>query len=174
MGKSRHTIKRVVNAVHISAIYLALVLLVAMAIIIVTNVFMRYVLNSGLQWAEEISKVLMVWFTFIGMAVGVKQGLHISIHILPRNLPAWLDRFLIWIKDLITLAIAVVFLVFGIKLVQFTSTSIMPATQWPSSLLYLILPVSSVLILSEALLDLFKIDDESEGINRLFQKGDLS
>jgi len=174
MGRIKRLISITVNRVHIGAIYLALILLVAMTIIIVINVFMRYVLDSGLQWAEELSKVLMVWFTFIGMAVGVKQGLHISIHILPKNLPARMDRILIFIKDMVTFGIALVFLVYGVKLVQFTSTSIMPATGWPSSILYLILPLSSILILSEVLMDVFHIDDDSESINRFFQRGDLT
>jgi len=148
-------------------------LLVGMAIVIIINVFMRYVLNSGLRWGEEVAKLLMVWFTFIAMAVGVKQGLHISLHLLPKRLPAWLNTILSLLKDVITLIIAVVFMIYGIKLVQFTSTSIMPATEWPSSILYMILPLAALLIASEALMDIFKIEDNPEMIDSLLKnKGD--
>ena len=173
MGAIKTKIVRIINTIHISSIYLAMVLLVGMAIIIVINVFMRYVLNTGVRWAEEVAKLLMVWFTFIGMAMGVKQGLHISIHILPKNLPGQLEKFLVFLKNSITLVIAIVFLIYGIKLVEFTSRSIMPATEWPSSILYLILPISSILIMSEALMDIFHIDDKSEEINDYFQKEEL-
>jgi len=148
-----------------------MLLLVGMAIVIIINVFMRYVLNTGLRWGEEVSKLLMVWFTFIAMAVGVKQGLHISLHLLPKNLPFKLEKIFTLLKDIITLIIALVFFIYGIKLVQFTSSSIMPATEWPSSILYLILPIAAVLIASEALMDIFGIEDYPEKIEAIFTKG---
>ncbi|RKX75321.1 MAG: TRAP transporter small permease [Spirochaetes bacterium] len=172
MNNIKARISQLMNRIHIGSIYLAMVLLVGMCIIIIINVFMRYVLNSGLRWGEEVAKLLMVWFTFIAMAVGVKQGLHISLHLLPKKLPGKLDGFLIFMKDFVILIIAVVFLIYGIKLVQFTSTSIMPATEWPSSILYLILPISAVLIASEALMDIFGIEDNPEEIEAIFTQGE--
>ncbi|MBI9104999.1 MAG: TRAP transporter small permease [Spirochaetales bacterium] len=172
MGGFKKKAAKVMNGIHIGSVGFAMVLLVGMAIIIVINVFMRYVLNTGIRWAEEVAKLLMVWFTFIGMAVGVKQALHISLHLLPKNLPVKLELFLVFLKDIVTLIIGLVFLVYGIKIVEFTSKSIMPATEWPSSLLYLILPITSILIISEALMDILRIDDDPRGIDALFLKGE--
>jgi TRAP-type C4-dicarboxylate transport system permease small subunit len=47
----------------------------------------------------------------------------------------------------------------------------MPATEWPSSILYLILPISAVLIASEALMDIFGIEDYPERMEAIFNKG---
>lgn len=171
MKNVKEKISQIMNGIHLGSIYFAMVLLVGMAIVIIINVFMRYVLNSGLRWGEEVAKLLMVWFTFIAMAVGVKQGLHISLHILPKKLPVRLERFLVFLKDIVTFVIAAVFFIYGMKLVQFTSRSIMPATEWPSSILYLILPISAVLIASEALMDIFGIEDNPEEIEAIFNKG---
>jgi len=171
MDKFKEKFSQFMNRIHLGSIYLAMVLLVGMAIVIIINVFMRYVLNTGLRWGEEVAKLLMVWFTFIAMAVGVKQGLHISLHLLPKKLPVNLEKFFTFLKDIITLIIAMVFFVYGIKLVQFTSSSIMPATEWPSSILYLILPIAAVLIASEALMDIFGIEDYPEKIEAIFNKG---
>ncbi|MBL7005901.1 MAG: TRAP transporter small permease [Spirochaetia bacterium] len=164
MKSVKKNISQAMNRIHLGSIYFAMILLVAMTILIFINVFMRYILNSGIGWSEEIAKLLMVWFTFIAMAIGVKQGLHISLHLLPKKLPVWFDKSLIFLKDFITLSIAVVFFLYGLKLVQVTSRSIMPATEWPSSILYLILPISAFLIASEALMDIFGIEDNAEGI----------
>ena len=171
MKNIKMNISRIMNGIHLGSIYFAMALLVGMAIVIIINVFMRFVLNSGLRWGEEVAKLFMVWFTFIAMAVGVKQGLHISLHLLPKKSPAKLDKILLFLKDFITFIIALVFLIYGIKLVQFTSRSIMPATEWPSSILYLILPISAVLIASEALMDIFGIEDYPEKIESIFDKG---
>ena len=171
MKNLKMNISRIMNGIHLGSVYFAMTLLVGMAVVIIVNVFMRFVLNSGLRWGEEVAKLFMVWFTFIAMAIGVKQGLHISLHLLPKNLPAKLEKLLLFLKDIITFLIALVFLIYGIKLVQFTSRSIMPATEWPSSILYLILPISAILIASEALMDIFGIEDYPEKIESLFNKG---
>jgi len=103
MNNIKLRILRISNAVHISAVYLAIAFLIMMTGLIIVSVFMRYVLNTGLRWGEEVSKLFMVWFTFIGMAVGIRHRLHISINIISGNLHPSLERGLLLIKDIITL-----------------------------------------------------------------------
>jgi len=159
-----------VNTIHITFVYLAMVLLVGISLLTFTNVFMRFALNSGIFWAEEVTKMLVVWFTYIAMAIGVKQGLHISLHLLPMKMPKAIIRALAILKDIVTIIIAIVMIVYGIKIIQFTSRSIMPATGWPGSILYMILPFSGVLIASESIMDLFNIDDSAEDIEARFMR----
>ncbi|MGL1893015.1 MAG: TRAP transporter small permease [Spirochaetaceae bacterium] len=157
-----------VNTIHTLFVYLAMVLIIGITLITSTNIFMRFVLSSGLFWAEEVTKILVVWFTYIAMAIGVKQGLHISLHILPKNMPPVVFKILKILKDLITIFIAVIMIVYGTKIIGFTSRSIMPATEWPSSVLYMILPISGVLIIFESVMDLFGIEDSAVEIENLF------
>lgn len=161
---------RLMNTLHITSVYAAMLFLAAMTLIISANVFMRYVLNSGLTWAEEVAKLLMVWFTFIAMAAGIKQGLHISLHLLPANLPSGILKILKIIKDLCVLAVALVMLIYGRGLIAFTKQSIMPATQWPGSTLYLILPFAALLIALEAVADILGIDDEASAMDLRFNQ----
>ncbi|MCG8478140.1 MAG: TRAP transporter small permease [Spirochaetales bacterium] len=144
------------------ALVLAQALLVAMVLLIGTNVFMRYVLNSGIVWAEEISLVMAVWFIFIALPLGVRKDLHISIHLF-RNPKAWLDRTLNYLKAIAALLVGYALLRYGWILIQFTSRSIMPATELPSSILYLILPFSAVLLIYEAVTDLVGFDTDAAG-----------
>ncbi len=142
------------------ALALAQALLVAMVLLIGTNVFMRYVLNSGIFWAEEISLVMAVWFIFIAMPLGVRKDLHISIHLF-RSPKPWLDRTLNNLKAVAALVVGYALLRYGWILIQFTSRSIMPATEFPSSILYLILPFSAVLMIYEAITDLVGFDTDA-------------
>ena len=68
-------------------IRVAQILLVIMVALVFTNVVLRYVFNSGIYWSEEASLVIVIWFTFIAFALGVKEDLHISINILPKKHP---------------------------------------------------------------------------------------
>lgn len=160
-------IQRVFDTLFAAAMVLAKMLVVAMVLLIFVNVFMRYVLRSGITWSEEIALLMSVWFIFIAMALGVRKNLHISIHLF-RNPPAWLERILNLIQNITVLAVGWVMLVYGWRLAEFTSRSIMPATELPSSLLYIVLPFAAVLIIYEGVMDILGMetdttkDDEEE------------
>ncbi len=154
-------IVKLFDAIFAMAIILAETLLVLMTLLIGTNVFMRYVLNSGIHWAEEISLVMAVTFVFISMALGVRKKLHISLHLWRRPIPK-LDTVLTKLSDLMVLFIAVVMLIYGRILIQFTMRSIMPATRLPSALLYMVVPLSAVLMIYEAITDLVGFDTDTD------------
>lgn len=152
-------------------IVFAMICLVAMVLITCANVVLRYGFDSGLQWGEEITLVLVIWFTFIAMAMGVKLSLHISISILPANLPAWLETLLTKIKRAVTLGIGGVFLWYGITLVGFTSRSILPATHLPAAIMYLPMPLIAVFIIQESLIVLFNLKEDANQIEDSFMGG---
>jgi len=155
------------NLLHIAMVYVAKFMMVAMVLIIFANVVLRYGFNSGLMWSEEVALLLAVWFIFIAMSLGVKQNLHINITLIPSaKLSKAAARALEILKSLVTLAVAVVMLVDGWKLVGFTMRSIMPATQWPAGLLYAVLPVSAIVMIYESLTDLLGIDTRDEAVDR--------
>lgn len=54
----------------------------AVAILIFTQVFIRYFLDIPLYGVEEISAYLAVWLYFIGSGYGVYQGNHISASVM--------------------------------------------------------------------------------------------
>lgn len=49
-----------------------------MAFSMAVNVFCRFCLKFSLSWADELSLSLLVWLTFLGAAVAVREGLHYS------------------------------------------------------------------------------------------------
>jgi TRAP-type C4-dicarboxylate transport system permease small subunit len=44
--------------------------LAMMAILVFSNVVLRYVFNSGITWSEEMSRFLFIWSTFLGAIAG--------------------------------------------------------------------------------------------------------
>lgn len=158
----------------ISGIF-ARILLIAMVLIIAVNVFMRYVLNSGLRWGEEIALVLVGWFVFLAIPMGVRKGLHISLHLWRRKIPV-LDAILRRVAAIGILGVGVVLLVYGNQLTAVAMRSIMPASRLPSGILYMILPLASVLMIYEAFTDLIDVNtdtDEPEEDTDLVPPGDI-
>ncbi|MEH6726884.1 MAG: TRAP transporter small permease [Hyphomicrobiales bacterium] len=59
------------------------VILFALVAILAAQVVFRYVIGSPLVWSEELARYLLVWCTFIGVSLAVREGRHISVDILP-------------------------------------------------------------------------------------------
>lgn len=47
-----------------------------MTILVIMNVILRYVFNSGLTWSEEASRFLFIWTTFLGAILANNAGMH--------------------------------------------------------------------------------------------------
>src|SRR5437660_9829943 len=61
--------------------------LAAMVVLVFTNVVMRYLFNSGIATSEELSRWLLVWLTFLGAIVALRQRAHVGVDTLVRALP---------------------------------------------------------------------------------------
>ncbi len=138
--------------------------LLVIVIVVTAQVISRKLLHSSIRWSEEVTLVLMVWMAFISMAIGVEKNLHISIEVLYKKFPAPVKKVVNIINNLLVLLVGIVLVVYGIKLIGYTSTSTLPATQWPACTLYLMLPVGGFFIVYFSFLRIF-------GLERYHHKG---
>ena len=67
--------------------YVIAAMMAAKTIVISMQVFTRYVLNDPLTWTEEVARYLMVWVCFLGSAMALKYGEHISVSFIQERLP---------------------------------------------------------------------------------------
>jgi TRAP-type C4-dicarboxylate transport system permease small subunit len=58
---------------------LLIVLLSVMAIMVFTNVVLRYAFNSGMSVSEELSRYFFVWLSFIGAVVAFREHGHLGV-----------------------------------------------------------------------------------------------
>ncbi|WP_075293050.1 TRAP transporter small permease [Pararhizobium arenae] len=65
-------------------------LLMGMVALTFTNVVLRYALNSGLSYSEELSRWFYIWLVFAGSILALYERGHIAmeglLHALPRSL----------------------------------------------------------------------------------------
>src|SRR3954452_21548952 len=62
--------------------------LAVMVVLVFGNVVLRYGFNSGITISEELSRWLLVWLTFLGAVVAVREHAHLGVDTLVRMLPA--------------------------------------------------------------------------------------
>ena len=59
--------------------------LAAMVVLVFTNVVLRYLFNSGIATSEELSRWLLVWLTFLGAIVAMREHAHLGVDSLIRR-----------------------------------------------------------------------------------------
>lgn len=62
-------------------------LLAAMVVLVFGNVVLRYAFNSGLAYAEELSRFCFVWLVFLGAVLALRERAHLGMDGLLRRLP---------------------------------------------------------------------------------------
>jgi len=78
LGLYKKIVNRICDVFELIAI-LCMIAMVAMVLIQVTG---RYVFSNTPGWSEEMARVFMILFSFIGIAIGVRDKIHIAMSII--------------------------------------------------------------------------------------------
>lgn len=127
-------------------------LLAVMAILVFGNVVLRYVFGLSLSWVEELTRYMMIWLTWLGAGLALREGAHIAIDTLQQALPEIGARLL---RTTVLLAMigffgALVWL--GWRYSVFAWQQETAVLRLPAGLVYLAIPIGSVLMLLHLLL----------------------
>ena len=79
-------------------------LMIALLVLMSVNVFMRYVLNTGIGWSEEISRYLLIWMVYAGIATGIRTRTHVRIDVVDRLVGPAVRRVLAVVNGVLLLA----------------------------------------------------------------------
>lgn len=121
-----------------------IVLLVAMILIVVMSVITRKGFGWMFAWSEEITLLCLTWFTFMGIAIGFRERLHLSMEMfdrLPRKILWVSDRFI----DFVTFFFGLYLVIFGWNFAMMMRGSILSATEMPNLVQYIVMPITGVM-----------------------------
>ena len=138
--------------------WLAMICLVVMTGVVFFDVILRYIFNQGMPWTQEIATLLLVWFSLIGMAIGVGEKIHISIEMFTMKASPKFISVLESINHVLIAVYGVMMIYYGLQIMNVTKNATMPATKLPSAVLYIILPLSGILVFLNALIVAAKKD----------------
>ncbi len=87
------------------------------AFVLFVNVLMRFILKSGLVWAEEFARYMIIWIVCGGMGAAVRAGAHMRITaILDMTKNEKFHLILNTVVIVIAFAFSAFLYVYGIKL----------------------------------------------------------
>ncbi|MCW2307349.1 TRAP transporter small permease [Rhodobium gokarnense] len=77
-------------------------------VLVLVQVFFRYVLSSGLLWVDELVINLMVLLVLVGAALATRNGAHIDLRLIVNGLQPWLRLVLKVLGTLVTIVFLLV------------------------------------------------------------------
>ena len=146
------------------AIILATVLIIALA----GGVLFRYVFESPLFWSDELAIFCLIWITFIGGSMGLKQKASPSITIVTDLVSTKVRKILTILSNIILLVFVGYVLYLAINWITMPNILVQTSTamNMPKIYFYLSIPVSFVFMVIHvfnATLQSFT-DVEEEGV----------
>lgn len=119
--------------------------LVIMTLDVTFTVFMRYVMDTGYPWGEEIALLSWIWLGFLSSSLAVRDDTHLKLTFYDRFLSA---RFIQWSNTANTI-IMLMFCVFGVilggKMCFVARFSELPGTGLNTLFVYLPVPFGFIL-----------------------------
>jgi TRAP-type C4-dicarboxylate transport system permease small subunit len=114
------------------------------------QVFTRFILRDPSSWTEELARYLLIWIGLLGAAYAAGRRMHLALDLLPTKLEGEKKKRLEIFVELIAFAFALAALVIGgtrLVMVSLVLGQTSPALGLPIGYLYLVLPVSGLLIM---------------------------
>lgn len=129
--------------------YLLVGSLILNVFLVFIQVIMRSVFNYSLSWSEELSRYIFIWQTWLGASTALKYNEHIRVELLfsfVKNLK--FQKVIKTLADIIWLAFSLFLTYNGWELTQsmISRNALSSGMRIPLALIYISLPVSSLLI----------------------------
>ena len=118
-------------------------MMMAMFAFVFTNVVTRYGFGFSIGWAEEVSRFLMIWVTFLGAGLALREGRHVAIDVLQDLLSERARRALRMALGVMILLFLALLVFYGIKFVIFGWNKETMVTQIPRGIPYLAVPLGA-------------------------------
>jgi TRAP-type transport system small permease protein len=129
---------------------LAVACLTGMVVLVFGNVVLRYGFNSGIVVSEEAARWLLVWLTFLGAIVALREHKHLGIDTLVRKLSPRTKRIVFVINYALMLYADWLLLLGSWRQMLITASDRSPAASLPVGLFYasgVVFGVSAAVIL---------------------------
>lgn len=133
------------------------VLLTFMTVLVLIQVFSRYILNSPVAFNEELVRYSLIWTGFIGAAYAFSTREHMSLTLIRDKFTGKAHTALLVVIDGLILLMAIfVFTIGGFKLAVSASREFSALLGIPRSLVYSIAPISGVFIVLAQIINIYE------------------
>ena len=112
-------------------------------IVLILNVFTRFILRDGIAWAEEVGNLFVTWICFVGVSYAARSGRHIIMSAVYDFMPVKIQKIMIYLVDAGSIIGSIFLCNLGIQYVRtvYMMGRLSPTLLFPLWIPYLIIPI---------------------------------
>ncbi|HLQ73591.1 MAG TPA: TRAP transporter small permease, partial [Bacillota bacterium] len=121
-------------------------MLLAATMLVFTNVVLRY-FGYAIFWAEEGTRYIIAWLTFVGGSLCAKHGEHVGIDLINQVIPQKVTKYVVFVAQIIASIFMFIFVYYGWLLTYSTiqTGQITTGIMMPMWIAYICIPIGSLL-----------------------------
>lgn len=124
--------------------WLIVALMGSMATLVFANVVSRYLFNHSIIWVEELTQYEMIWITWLGAGLALREGRHVAVDLLEDRLAAPLRRAVRTAVALVMLVFLAALAWYGAQIVAFSWSQETPMMGIRTGIPYLGIPIGAL------------------------------
>lgn len=137
--------------------YLLIAIMSVMVLNVLWQVFTRFVIGTPSSFTDELARYLMIWVGILGAAYAAGKDMHIAINVLTQKFNKETQQKLAAIVKLMVILFALTAMVIGgsrLVYVTYVLNQLSPALQIPLAYVYLVIPLSGLVIIYYKIMDI--------------------
>lgn len=149
--------------------YVSAVLFIVIMVLLFLQVVTRYVFRHSFTWTEELSVLLFVWMTYMGVSSAVTYRKNLRIDALLDVVPFRVKKLLLIISDVIFILFNLYLIVPFVELIGSIGSSRTPILGIPKAITYWLIPAILVISSAKLVYDIYRLWHEDEkrlGVSR--------
>lgn len=119
---------------------------VALLLLILLQVFTRYVMQAGLTWTEEVARMILVWTVMLGAAVAMERNEHYMITVLSARFQGAFRTWVLVVTNVLGLVFLVALVYYGSLYMAANMKVTFVATGVSRGWVYMALPVGAAIM----------------------------
>jgi TRAP-type C4-dicarboxylate transport system permease small subunit len=146
-------VKTLLDLYHRLLVWLLAGTIAALVVPVTLQILSRFTgLIPSYIWTEELARFLFIWMVMIGAMIGVREGSHFEVDVLPQLGPRS-NALMRIVSQLFVLVFALVFLWWGIAFMRFGWDQLSEIAELPMWMIFIAWPIAGatwILFLGEA------------------------
>ncbi|MFB5661087.1 TRAP transporter small permease [Alteribacillus sp. HJP-4] len=159
INRIRDKINKTIEIISVS-------LLTVMVVAITFQVILRTAFEISITWLEPLTVFLFIWVSFFGIAYGFRERTHISVEVFYSYFPERIKRLCRRGDAILVVLVGAVIAYYGTVFALDSMGTNQPGLNIPSGFVYLVLPITGLLMIFFGLMN-FINDDDSSGDDTL-------
>ena len=132
------------------------IMLVFMVIVVVLQVFMRYIVKSALSWPEEVTRWCLIWITFVGLAYGAQHEALVRVDFFVKKVFKKKWRYVTFVTDALVTLFFLFLMISGsaYTISGINSGKTMPVTGVPTAISNIAIAIGAFLMITRGIMEL--------------------